>query len=76
MILLCSARCAISLLLIAQAEAVNKTGGVQTDDGRTLFGLDAEIYLKLKAKEDPDWERKIGAWIEQVRRSGRNARSD
>lgn len=48
------------------AEAVNKTGGVQTDDGRTLFGLDAEIYLKLKAKEDPDWERKIGAWIETV----------
>jgi hypothetical protein len=45
---------------------VNKTGGIQTDDGRTLFGLDAEIYLKLKAKEDPDWERKIGAWIEKA----------
>jgi len=47
-------------------EAVNKTGGIETDDGRTLFGLDAEIYLKLKAKEDPEWESKVGAWIEKV----------
>lgn len=29
-------------------EAVNKTGGIETDDGRTLFGLDAEIYLKVR----------------------------
>lgn len=31
--------------------------------GRTLYGLDAEIYLKIKAKEDPDWERKIGIYF-------------
>jgi len=47
-------------------ECANKTGGVETDDGRTLFGLDAEIYLKIKAKEDPDWERKIGVWVQTV----------
>jgi hypothetical protein len=68
----CCVSCSVTPLLICvgadlQAEAVNKTGGVETDDGRTLFGLDAEIYLKLKAKEDPDWERKIGAWIQTVR---------
>jgi hypothetical protein len=32
---------------------------VETDDGRTLFGFDAEVYEKLKAKEDPELERKV-----------------
>jgi hypothetical protein len=26
---------------------VNRTGGVVTDDGRTLYGFDAEIFVKV-----------------------------
>lgn len=40
-------------------DVANYTGGVQTEDGRTLYGLDAEAYLKIKAKEDPELERKV-----------------
>jgi len=47
-------------------DVVNRTGGVQTEDGRTLYGFDAEVYLKMKAKEDPDWRIKIAEWIEAV----------
>uniref|UniRef100_A0A6B2KXU5 Calponin-homology (CH) domain-containing protein n=1 Tax=Arcella intermedia TaxID=1963864 RepID=A0A6B2KXU5_9EUKA len=28
--------------------------------------MDAEQYLKMKSKEDPEWERKVGEWIEDV----------
>ena len=31
---------------VKKSDVVNRTGGVETSDGRTLFGLDAEIYLK------------------------------
>jgi hypothetical protein len=27
---------------------VNYSGGVETADGRTLYGLDAETYLKVR----------------------------
>lgn len=47
-------------------QVVNLTGGVETDDGRTLFGYDAEVYERLKAKEDPELERQVGQWIEDV----------
>lgn len=29
---------------------VNLTGGIETDDGRTLFGMDAEHYLKVSCQ--------------------------
>eukprot|EP01125_Pyxidicula_operculata_P013117 TRINITY_DN4340_c0_g1_i2.p1 TRINITY_DN4340_c0_g1~~TRINITY_DN4340_c0_g1_i2.p1 ORF type:complete len:1104 (-),score=238.96 TRINITY_DN4340_c0_g1_i2:414-3725(-) len=51
---------------IQKKDVVNITGGVQTEDGRTLYGLDAELYVKMKAQEDPDFERKVGEWIEDV----------
>lgn len=47
-------------------EVINLTGGIETDDGRTLFGFDAEVYQKLKEKEDPELERQVGQWIEDV----------
>jgi hypothetical protein len=28
--------------------------------------MDAELYLKMQAKEDPEWEKKIVEWIESV----------
>jgi len=40
--------------------AVNLSGGIKTEDGRILFGIDAETYLKMKAKEDPHFEKKSG----------------
>eukprot|EP01125_Pyxidicula_operculata_P011975 TRINITY_DN3925_c0_g1_i2.p1 TRINITY_DN3925_c0_g1~~TRINITY_DN3925_c0_g1_i2.p1 ORF type:complete len:1422 (-),score=336.90 TRINITY_DN3925_c0_g1_i2:51-4316(-) len=46
--------------------AVNKTGGIQTDDGRILFGFDAECYLRMKEKEDPEFEKKVADWIEKL----------
>jgi hypothetical protein len=46
--------------------AVNLSGGVKTEDGRILFGIDAETYLKMKSKEDPHFEKKVGTWIEEV----------
>jgi len=51
---------------IKKSKIVNRTGGVETDDGRTLYGFDAEVYLRMKSKEDPEYERKIGEWIERV----------
>lgn len=45
---------------------VNITGGVETEGGRTLYGFDAELYLRMKAKEDPELERRVGEWIEDV----------
>lgn len=30
-----------------KSQVANLTGGVETEDGRTLFGLDAEVYLKV-----------------------------
>lgn len=32
---------------IKKSDVVNRTGGIETTDGRTLFGMDAEIYLKV-----------------------------
>jgi hypothetical protein len=51
---------------IKAANVVNLTGGIETEDGRTLFGMDAETYLRIKEKEDPELERKTGEWIEDV----------
>jgi hypothetical protein len=45
---------------------VNYSGGVETADGRTLFGLDAETYLKIQAKTDPFLERRLAEWIETL----------
>lgn len=41
---------------------VNRTGGVSVD-GKILYGMDAELHYKMKAKEDPEWERKCLEWI-------------
>lgn len=30
-----------------RGDVVNLTGGIETDDGRTLFGMDAEHYMKV-----------------------------
>jgi len=45
---------------------VNKSGVVLTKDGRRLFGMDAELYQKMSAKEDPDWDNKVMRWIEEM----------
>jgi hypothetical protein len=57
-----SFRSVVYLLVVV----VSQAGGVETDDGRTLFGFDAEVYERLKAKEDPELERAVGQWIEDV----------
>lgn len=31
-----------------RGDVVNLTGGITTDDGRSLFGMDAEHYMKVK----------------------------
>jgi hypothetical protein len=49
---------------IKKRDIANFTGGVTTDDGRELYGLDAETYLKIKAKENPNRERRLGEWLE------------
>ena len=38
---------------------VNKSF-VVTREGRRLFGMDAELYTKMQAKEDPNYEKKVG----------------
>jgi len=47
-------------------DVVNRTGGVDTYDGRVLYGIDAESYMKIQSKEDPEYEREVGEWIEGV----------
>jgi hypothetical protein len=42
---------------------VNKSGVVLTKDGQRLFGMDAAHYVKMSAKEDPEWDKKILAWL-------------
>jgi len=32
---------------LKKSNIINRTGGVSTDDGRTLYGFDAEQYLKV-----------------------------
>jgi hypothetical protein len=32
---------------IKAANVVNLTGGITTEDGRLLFGMDAETYLRV-----------------------------
>eukprot|EP01121_Diplochlamys_sp_Union-15-3_P017106 TRINITY_DN595_c0_g1_i2.p1 TRINITY_DN595_c0_g1~~TRINITY_DN595_c0_g1_i2.p1 ORF type:complete len:375 (+),score=42.15 TRINITY_DN595_c0_g1_i2:34-1158(+) len=51
---------------VRKKDIVNRTGGVDTIDGRTVYGLDAESYLKIRAKEDPYFEKEVGQWIESV----------
>ena len=34
---------------IKKKDVVNITGGVETEDGRTLFGMDAEQFLSTYA---------------------------
>jgi hypothetical protein len=42
---------------------VNKSGVVLTKDGQRLFGMDAAHYVKMQAKEDPEWDKKVLAWL-------------
>jgi hypothetical protein len=51
---------------LQKRDIVNRTGGVQTVDGRTLFGLDAETYVRMQGKEDPTWRLKVVEWMEAV----------
>lgn len=34
---------------VSSRNIVNKTGGVQTEDGRLLYGMDADLYLKVSS---------------------------
>lgn len=45
---------------------VNRSGVVVGDDGKRLYGMDAELHLKMKAKEDPEWEKQCAAWVAEV----------
>ena len=46
---------------------VNGTQGQVVDKhGEKLYGMDAELLLKMKDKEDPEVERKTAEWICQV----------
>eukprot|EP01120_Amphizonella_sp_Union-15-10_P010425 TRINITY_DN416_c0_g1_i1.p1 TRINITY_DN416_c0_g1~~TRINITY_DN416_c0_g1_i1.p1 ORF type:complete len:314 (+),score=69.27 TRINITY_DN416_c0_g1_i1:89-1030(+) len=49
---------------IHRKDVVNLTHGVHTEDGRVLYGLDAETYLKIKESYDVNEEKKVGEWIE------------
>lgn len=51
---------------LKKRDIVNRTGGVQTVDGRTLYGLDAETYVRMQGKEDPTWKLKVMEWMEIV----------
>ena len=51
---------------VKKSDIVNLTGGVETKDGRFLYGMDAETYLKMEAKADPEFETKVVAWVEDV----------
>jgi len=39
-------------------------GGIDTRDGRQLFGLDAETYLKTESKRNIALEIKLCEWVE------------
>lgn len=45
---------------------VNRSGAVFGDDGKRLYGMDAELHLKMKAKEDPEWEKQCAKWVAEV----------
>ncbi|PRP81726.1 hypothetical protein PROFUN_10826 [Planoprotostelium fungivorum] len=49
-------------------KAVNSTtsDAVYREDGIQLFGLDAELELKARAKRDPDFEMSLLEWIEET----------
>lgn len=51
---------------LQKRDIVNRTGGVETADGRTLYGLDAETYVRMQGKEDPTWKLKVMEWMEAV----------
>lgn len=33
---------------VKRRDIVNLTGGVKTEDGRLLYGMDAEVYIKVR----------------------------
>jgi len=45
---------------------VNRSDGTAEVNGVRLFGLDAEVHLKLQAKRDPELEQKLGEWVATV----------
>jgi len=49
---------------ITREDVVNHSGEVVTEDGRRLYGIDAENYSKMKAKMNPEWNKKVIEWIE------------
>eukprot|EP01120_Amphizonella_sp_Union-15-10_P011871 TRINITY_DN515_c0_g6_i1.p1 TRINITY_DN515_c0_g6~~TRINITY_DN515_c0_g6_i1.p1 ORF type:complete len:754 (+),score=184.41 TRINITY_DN515_c0_g6_i1:140-2401(+) len=51
---------------LSAKNVVNITGGVELIDGRKLYGMDAEHYLKMQAKLDPEFELNLGKWIQSV----------
>jgi hypothetical protein len=44
----------------------NPSGVVIDEGGNRLFGLDAEIYLKMQAKRDRGWEKTVLQWVQDV----------
>jgi len=51
-------------MLSARENSVNYTGDISTRDGKQLFGIDAEAYLKNERKRNIELEQKLCGWIE------------
>ncbi|PRP86810.1 hypothetical protein PROFUN_05027 [Planoprotostelium fungivorum] len=49
-------------------EVANSTAGaaVYRADGTRLYGMDAELELKMQSKRDPEFEKSLLQWVEQV----------
>eukprot|EP00727_Mastigamoeba_balamuthi_P003641 m51a1_g13274 hypothetical protein (203) ;mRNA; f:1526-2511 len=47
-------------------EVVNKHGDITTERGTALHGMDHDIYVKLKSKEDPAYVRAIAQWLQRA----------
>eukprot|EP01120_Amphizonella_sp_Union-15-10_P010659 TRINITY_DN4327_c0_g1_i1.p1 TRINITY_DN4327_c0_g1~~TRINITY_DN4327_c0_g1_i1.p1 ORF type:complete len:265 (-),score=26.52 TRINITY_DN4327_c0_g1_i1:107-901(-) len=45
-------------------DVVNYSGVVMTEDGRRLYGIDADTYEKVKTKIGPEVSQKVTEWIE------------
>ena len=39
---------------------------VLTKDGKRLYGMDAELYLKQESKRDAKFELEVAEWIEEI----------
>eukprot|EP01102_Stenamoeba_stenopodia_P004596 TRINITY_DN1489_c0_g1_i2.p1 TRINITY_DN1489_c0_g1~~TRINITY_DN1489_c0_g1_i2.p1 ORF type:complete len:668 (+),score=171.48 TRINITY_DN1489_c0_g1_i2:250-2253(+) len=51
---------------MSRPKIANRSDEVLRGDGVRLYGMDAEIEMKMQAKRDPEFERKLKEWLEAV----------